>query len=84
MDRVLEKMTEFNISHPTMFVQWGGVAALDHGDAYVEGLVRRYAEAAEMVHKRLSPFATCPARAAAFRVLCVSMSAEAEGRTRLF
>jgi aspartate aminotransferase len=52
---VLEKMTEFNISHPTTFVQWGGVAALDQGDAYVEGLVRRYAEAAEMVHQRLSP-----------------------------
>ncbi len=52
---VIEKMTEFNISHPTSFVQWGGIAALDDGDAYVEGLVRRYAEAAELVYQRLSP-----------------------------
>ena len=51
---VLEKMTEFNVSHPTTFVQWGGVAALDHGDAYVDALVRRYAEAAELVYDRLS------------------------------
>jgi aspartate aminotransferase len=51
----LEKMTEFNISHPTTFVQWGGVAALDHGDDYVDALVRRYAEAAELVYDRLSP-----------------------------
>jgi aspartate/methionine/tyrosine aminotransferase len=52
---VIEKMTEFNISHPTTFVQWGGVAALDHGDGYVDGLVRRYAEAAELVYARLAP-----------------------------
>jgi aspartate/methionine/tyrosine aminotransferase len=50
----IEKMTEFNISHPTTFAQWGGVAALDHGDDYVEALVRRYAEAAELVYERLS------------------------------
>jgi aspartate/methionine/tyrosine aminotransferase len=52
---VIEKMTEFHISHPTTFAQWGGVAALDRGDDYVEGLVRRYAEAGELVHARLSP-----------------------------
>lgn len=51
----IEKMTEFNISHPTTFVQWGGIAALDHGDDYVQTLVRRYAEAAELVYDRLSP-----------------------------
>jgi aspartate aminotransferase len=51
----IEKMTEFNISHPTTFAQWGGVAALDHGDDYVESLVRRYAQAAELVYERLSP-----------------------------
>jgi aspartate aminotransferase len=51
----IEKMTEFNISHATTFAQWGGVAALDHGDAYVESLVRRYAEAAELVYDRLAP-----------------------------
>jgi aspartate aminotransferase len=51
---VLEKMTEFNISHATSFAQWGGVAALDHGDAYVAGLVRRYAEAGALVHARLA------------------------------
>ncbi|HET9621171.1 MAG TPA: pyridoxal phosphate-dependent aminotransferase [Kofleriaceae bacterium] len=55
LTRALEKMTEFNISHPTTFVQWGGVAALDHGDAYVSQLVRRYAEAAELVYAKLSP-----------------------------
>jgi len=50
----IEKMTEFNISHPTTFAQWGGVAALDHGDDYVEALVRRYAEAGELVYQQLS------------------------------
>jgi len=50
----IEKMTEFNISHPTTFAQWGAVAALDQGDAYVDALVRRYAEAAELVYQRLS------------------------------
>jgi aspartate/methionine/tyrosine aminotransferase len=53
--RTIEKMTEFNISHPTTFVQWGGVAALDDGDAYVTSLVRRYAQAADLVYRRLSP-----------------------------
>jgi len=51
---VIEKMTEFNISHPTTFAQWGGLAALDRGDDYVDSLVRRYAEAAELVYERLS------------------------------
>jgi aspartate/methionine/tyrosine aminotransferase len=51
---VIEKMTEFHISHATTFAQWGAVAALDHGDDYVDGLVRRYAEAGELVHARLS------------------------------
>ncbi|HEY0193366.1 MAG TPA: pyridoxal phosphate-dependent aminotransferase [Kofleriaceae bacterium] len=55
LTRMFEKMTEFNISHPTTFVQWGGIAALDHGDAYVEQLVARYAQAAELVYDRLSP-----------------------------
>jgi aspartate aminotransferase len=50
----IEKMTEFNISHPTTFAQWGGVAALDRGDEYVDALVRRYAEAADLVYERLS------------------------------
>lgn len=50
----IEKMTEFNISHPTTFAQWGGIAALDHGDDYVQALVRRYAEAAELVYQQLS------------------------------
>jgi len=52
---VFEKMTEFNVSHATTFAQAGGVAALDQGDAYVAGLVKRYAEAAELVYERLSP-----------------------------
>jgi aspartate/methionine/tyrosine aminotransferase len=51
----IEKMTEFNISHPATFAQWGGVAALEHGDDYVDALVRRYAEAGELVYARLSP-----------------------------
>jgi aspartate/methionine/tyrosine aminotransferase len=50
----IEKMTEFNISHATTFAQWGALAALDHGDAYVEALVRRYAEAADLVYDRLA------------------------------
>jgi len=52
---VIEKMTEFNISHPTTFTQFGGIAALDHGDDYIQALVRRYAQAAELVYDRLSP-----------------------------
>lgn len=50
----IEKMTEFNIAHPTTFAQWGGVAAMDHGDDYVDALVHRYAQAAELVYDRLA------------------------------
>jgi aspartate/methionine/tyrosine aminotransferase len=53
LSTVMAKMTEFNISHPTTFVQWGGVAALDRGDDYVEALIRRYAEAGALVYDRL-------------------------------
>lgn len=52
---VVEKMTEFNISHPTTFVQWGGVTALNDGDSYIEGLVERYSRAADMVYQALAP-----------------------------
>lgn len=51
----VEKMTEFNISHPTTFVQWGGVAALNEGDAYTDGLVERYGRAADLVYQALAP-----------------------------
>ncbi|WP_341895570.1 pyridoxal phosphate-dependent aminotransferase [Ferrovibrio terrae] len=51
----VEKMTEFNISHPTTFVQWGGVSALNEGDSYIEGLVERYSRAADMVYQALAP-----------------------------
>lgn len=51
----IEKMTEFNISHPTTFVQWGGVSALNEGDAYIDGLVERYNRAADMVYQALAP-----------------------------
>ncbi|WP_300295907.1 pyridoxal phosphate-dependent aminotransferase [Ferrovibrio sp.] len=51
----VEKMTEFNISHPTTFVQWGGVTALNEGDGYIEGLVERYSRAADMVYQALAP-----------------------------
>lgn len=51
----VEKMTEFNISHPTTFVQWGGVAAMNEGDSYIEGLVERYRRAADLVYRALAP-----------------------------
>lgn len=51
----VEKMTEFNISHPTTFVQYGGVAAMNEGDAYIEGLVERYERAADLVYQALAP-----------------------------
>lgn len=51
----VEKMTEFNISHPTTFVQWGGVSALNEGDEYIDGLVERYKRAADMVYQALAP-----------------------------
>jgi aspartate aminotransferase len=51
----VEKMTEFNISHPTTFVQWGGVSALNEGDEYIDGLVERYKRAADMVYQALVP-----------------------------
>jgi aspartate/methionine/tyrosine aminotransferase len=50
----LEKMTEFNIAHAATFIQWGGVAALNYGDDYVDDLIQRYAQAAEVVHESLS------------------------------
>jgi aspartate aminotransferase len=51
---IYAKMTEYNISHPTTFAQWGAVAALDHGDYYVESLVARYRTAGDLVRQRLS------------------------------
>lgn len=51
----IEKMTEFNISHPTTFVQWGGATALNEGDGYIAGLVERYGRAADMVYQALAP-----------------------------
>lgn len=51
----VEKMTEFNISHPTTFVQWGGVAAMNEGDSYIEDLVERYKRAADLVYQALAP-----------------------------
>ncbi len=51
----VEKMTEFNISHPTTFVQWGGVAAMNEGDDYIHGLVERYRRAADLVYQALAP-----------------------------
>ncbi len=49
----IEKMTEFNISHPATFVQYGGIAAMDHGDGYTAGLVARYGQARDLVFQRL-------------------------------
>lgn len=51
----VEKMTEFNISHPTTFVQYGGVAAMNEGDGYVQDLVERYERAADLVYQALAP-----------------------------
>ncbi|WP_298723236.1 pyridoxal phosphate-dependent aminotransferase [uncultured Ferrovibrio sp.] len=51
----IEKMTEFHVSHATTFAQWGGVAALNEGDAYVASLVERYSRAADMVYQALAP-----------------------------
>ncbi|MBX3452972.1 pyridoxal phosphate-dependent aminotransferase [Ferrovibrio sp.] len=50
----IEKMTEFNISHPTTFVQHGGIAAMDQGDAYTASLVARYGQARDLVFQRLA------------------------------
>lgn len=50
----IEKMTEFNISHPTTFVQYGGIAAMDQGDAYTASLVARYGQARDLVFQRLA------------------------------
>jgi len=50
----IEKLMEINISHPTTFVQWGGIAALDQGDAYIESLVQRYEKARDLTFQRLA------------------------------
>jgi len=50
----LEKVTEFNISHPTTFVQYGGIAALEQGEPYVQALVARYGQARDITFQRLA------------------------------
>ncbi|MFC3230485.1 pyridoxal phosphate-dependent aminotransferase [Marinibaculum pumilum] len=42
---LLGKLTEFNVSCATTFVQHGGIAALRGGEGYVAGLVARYGRA---------------------------------------
>ncbi len=51
----IEKMTEFNVSCSNAFAQWGAVAALNEGDAYVDSLAERYGRAADLVYQALAP-----------------------------
>ncbi|MEC9346899.1 MAG: pyridoxal phosphate-dependent aminotransferase [Pseudomonadota bacterium] len=52
----LGKLTEYNIAGPTTFVQHAGVAALDRGDAYVDGMVERLRRRRDLVAQGLGRF----------------------------
>lgn len=52
----LGKLTEYNIAGPTTFVQHAGVAALDQGDAYVDGMVERLRRRRDLVAQGLGRF----------------------------
>lgn len=52
----LQKLTEFNIAGPTSFAQWGGVAALDHGEEFIAAQRARLAQSRAIVAERLAKF----------------------------
>lgn len=56
LGETLANLNEYNVSHPTTFVQWGGVAALQDGEDYVQRLRARYGAARDLTLERLGQF----------------------------
>lgn len=52
----LANLSEYNVSHPTSFVQWGGIAALADGEDYIRRLIDGYRAARDLAIDRLSRF----------------------------
>ena len=52
-----EKLIQFNTSGAQAFLQYGAIAALDHGDAFTEGFVARCAQGRDIVNDRLGRMA---------------------------
>ena len=49
-----QKLIEFNTSSAPLFLQYGAVAALDHGEAFVAGFVERCAAGRNLISQRLA------------------------------
>jgi len=49
-----EKLSEYNLSHPTTFVQHGGIAALRNSETITPPLVAGYAQARDLCFQRLA------------------------------
>ena len=51
---VSQKLIEFNTSSAPLFLQYGAVAALDHGEVFVAGFVARCAAGRQVITRRLA------------------------------
>ncbi len=51
---VLDKLMEYNVSHPTTFVQHAGIVAVRDGEDFVKATVERYRLGRDLVYQRLS------------------------------
>ena len=55
LGQVIENLTQYNTSGVAPFMQRGAIAALDGGDAFIDGQVARARQGLEIVTKALAP-----------------------------
>lgn len=55
LGQVIENLTQYNTSGVAPFMQRGAIAALDEGDAFIDGQVARARQGLEIVTKALAP-----------------------------
>ncbi len=54
LGEVLDKLSEYNVSHPTTFVQHAGIVAVREGEDFVKATVEHYRLGRDLVYQRLS------------------------------
>lgn len=54
LGKTFEMLSEYNMSCPTTFVQYGAIAALKHGEDFVKESVERYQRGRDIVYQRLA------------------------------
>ncbi len=57
LTQTFEKLIQFNTSGAPTFLQYGAIAALDHGDAFTESFVARCSAGRDIVNERLGRMA---------------------------